>query len=144
MYLFIMYSFSTGPVHWSLLLINRIFGIRRKKSVLPSNWESWLKRNVILFYFSLINVNYTKIGGRSFNIYRILFNNAMKRNRNIKGYRKSVDIVRFYGAFYTHINELEYKKDRNNKVWTFVLICYTSQYLYLSSMTFLFFFLVEN
>uniref|UniRef100_A0A803NCJ1 Uncharacterized protein n=1 Tax=Chenopodium quinoa TaxID=63459 RepID=A0A803NCJ1_CHEQI len=49
-------------------------------------------------------------------VYKKLFENAKKRKRIIKAYRNAIDIVRFYGAVYTHINELEYKQDRNNKV----------------------------
>uniref|UniRef100_A0A803L3N4 Uncharacterized protein n=1 Tax=Chenopodium quinoa TaxID=63459 RepID=A0A803L3N4_CHEQI len=48
-------------------------------------------------------------------VYIKLFNNSMKRKKTVKGYRNAIDIVRFYGAVYTHINELEYKQDRNNK-----------------------------
>ena len=73
------------------------------------------KRNPILFFLDQRQL-YQNWWQKLQHVYRILFNNAMKRKRTIKGYRKSVDIIRFYGAVYTHINELEYKKDRNNKV----------------------------
>jgi hypothetical protein len=58
---------------------------------------------------------YKKWWNNLINVYHSVYVEASKRKR-IKQYRRNVDIVRYFGAVYTHINEYEYKVARNGKV----------------------------
>ncbi|XP_021720257.1 uncharacterized protein LOC110687919 [Chenopodium quinoa] len=50
-------------------------------------------------------------------VYQLVYVAAAKRKMN-KPYKQNVDIVRYFGAVYTHINEYEYKAARKHKRFT--------------------------